>query len=105
MYYSKFLPNLSTTLHPLYLLLRKNAPWKWGAEQAKAFVASKELLTSDSCLTHFDSALELTLACDASAHGLGAVLSHKMLDGSEKPIGYVSRTLNPSGCNFSQLEK
>ena len=39
------------------------------------------------------------------AHGLGAVLSHKMLDGSEKPIGYVSRTLNPSGCNFSQLEK
>ena len=104
-YYSRFLPNLSTTLHPLYLLLRKDAPWKWGVDQEKTFAASKELLTSESCLTHFDSSLELTLACDASAYGLGAVLSHKMPDGSERPIGYASHTLNSSERNYSQLEK
>ena len=104
-YYSKFLPNLSLTLHPLYRLLRKDVPWKWKAAQVKAFAASKELLTSESCLTHFDSSLELTLACDASAFGLGAVLSHKMPDGSDRPIDYASRTLNPAECNYSQLEK
>ncbi len=104
-YYSRFLPNLSTTLHPLYLLLRKDAPCKWGVDQEKAFAASKQLLTSESCLTHFDSSLELTLACDASAYGLGAVLSHKMPDGSERPIGYASCTLNSSECNYAQLEK
>ena len=29
-YYSKFLPKLSTVLHPLHLLLQKDVPWKWG---------------------------------------------------------------------------
>ena len=40
-YYSKFLPNMSTVLHPLYTLLRKQARWFWGKDQEKAFVASK----------------------------------------------------------------
>ena len=100
-YYSKFLPNLSSHLQPLYTLLRKNVPWHWGTAQKKIFNKSKELLTLSSCLTHFDSSLEITLACDASAYGLGAVLSHKMLDGSERPIGYASRTLNQAERNYS----
>ena len=104
-YYSKFLPNISGHLQPLYKLLRKDIRWHWGPEQRKIFRKSKELLTSSDFLVHFDSTLEITLACDASAYGLGAVLSHKMLDGSERPIGYASRTLNKAERNYSQLEK
>ena len=104
-YYSRFMPNLSTLLHPLYKLLRKGSQWHWGKAQQEAFNQSKELLVSQDCLTHFDPSLELTLACDASAYGLGAVLSHKMPDGSERPIGYASRTLNAAERNYPQLEK
>ncbi len=71
-YYGKFLPNLSSTLYPLYKLLRKDTSWKWGKKQEEAFTASKELLTSESFLAHFDSEKKLTLACDA--YGIKAVL-------------------------------
>ena len=36
-YYSKFLPNLSTTLAPLYKLLQKKSSWRWGSKEDKAF--------------------------------------------------------------------
>ena len=66
---------------------------------------SKALLTSTSFLAHFDSNLPIVLACDASAYGIGAVLAHRMPDGTERPIGYVSRTLSKTEQHYSQLEK
>ena len=104
-YYGKFLPNMSSTLAPLYALLRKDEPWVWRDEHQKAFDLSKSALTSSSFLTHFDPSLPLILACDASGYGIGAILSHRFPDGTEKPIGYASRTLNKSERNYSQIEK
>ena len=45
-YYSKFLPNMSTVLAPLYRLLRSDVTWEWNAKEESAFKASKDLLTS-----------------------------------------------------------
>ena len=104
-YYSRFLPNLSTTLAPLYKLLKHNERWKWTEHQEKAFTESKSLLLSSQLLVHFDPSLEITLACDASAYGIGAVLSHQMPDGTEKPVGFVSRTLTETEKKYSQIEK
>ena len=89
-YYSKFLPNLSTTLRPLYILLLKHRKWTWGAEQEKTFNAAKQALQHNSLLVHFDPKKQLVLACDASPYGIGAVLSHVMEDGTERPIAYTS---------------
>ena len=76
--YQKFLPYLSSMLAPLNELFRKETRWHWGQEQVQAFQKSKEFLKSSRLLVHFDSQKELTLACDASQCGLGAVLSHRM---------------------------
>ena len=54
---------------------------------------------------HFDPAHLIALACDASVHGIGAVFSHKLADGSEKPISLVSRTLTDTEKKFPQVEK
>ena len=53
----------------------------------------KHKLVSNRLLVHFDSDLPLQLATDASAYGLGAVISHLYPNGEEKPIAFASRTL------------
>ena len=104
-YYSKFLPNLASKLSPLYYLLRKQQKWTWTTEQDQAFAAAKNMLQSSALLVHYDSGKPLILACDASPYGIGAVLSHEMGDGSERPIGYVSRTLSSAEKGYSELDK
>ncbi|CAC5392405.1 unnamed protein product [Mytilus coruscus] len=104
-YYNKFLANLSHLLKPLHVLLQKDTKWSWEKEQEKAFIESKQLLKSASVLVHFDPKKKLILACDASPYGVGAVLSHKMDDGSDKPIAYTSRTLTSAEKYYSVLEK
>jgi len=70
-----------------------------------AFHLVKKHLTSVKLLTHYDPTLPLTLAADASAYGVGAVISHVFPDGSERPIAFASRMLTPSEKNYAQLEK
>ena len=104
-YYSKFLPSLSSTLAPLYRLLQKRTRWSWGPDQIKAFVEAKSVLTSQSLLVHYSPDKEILLSCDASPYGVGAVLSHRMKDGSEQPVAYASRSLAPAEKNYAQLDK
>ena len=104
-FYGKFIPRLSTLLAPLNLWLRKNAVYKWGESQRQAFVKAKQLLISSPVLIHYDQDKEIILSCDASPYGVGAVLSHRMEDGSEKPISFASRTLVDAETRYSQLDK
>ena len=73
--------------------------------QEEAFQAAKQALPVNSLLVHYDSSKPLLLACDVSPKGLGAVLSHVMEVGQERPIAYASRTLTPAEQGYSQLEK
>ena len=99
-YYSKFLPNMAEVLVPLYKLLCKDIQWHWTDTEEKAFQASKNLLTSDSLLVHFNPDLDLLLMCNASSYRVGAVIAHRMPDGSERPIGYASCTLSAAQRNY-----
>ena len=101
----RFLPDVATTLEPLHELLRKGRVWKWSQEQQEAFEKAKNLLQSVNLLVHFNPDLKLILASDASNYGIGAVLSHEMPDGTERPIGYVSRSLSPAEHNYSTIDK
>ena len=63
------------------------------------------MITSEQVLTHYDSALPVQLACDASLTGIGAVLSHVMPDGSERPVAFVSRSLTKTERKYAQIDK
>ena len=104
-YYGKFISSLSTIIHPLNQLLYQKRQWKWSKECETAFQQLKEQLSSDQVLAHYDSALPIHLAYDASQYGVGAVISHVMPDGTERPIAYGSRTLNKAERNHTQIER
>lgn len=96
---------LATTLRPLYKLLQKGIAWSWGREEQTAFAESKAALRSDKVLVHFDPSQPLTLACDASPWGIGAVLSHQFTDGTERPIAFASRSLSKAEQGYAQIDR
>ncbi|GFV71180.1 transposon Tf2-8 polyprotein [Trichonephila clavipes] len=104
-YYGKFIPNLSTRVALFNNLLQKGTKFLWTAECEKAFKALKQEIASDRILCHYDPKLPLVLQTDASPVGIGAVLSHIMLDGTEKPAMFASRSLTKTERNYSQIDK
>ncbi|XP_024893887.1 uncharacterized protein LOC112468774 [Temnothorax curvispinosus] len=82
-YYGRFIKNLSTILHPLNNLLRKNTKFVWTTECKRSFLAAKKAFSSTDFLVHFDPTLPLILATDTSAYGVGAILSHLYPDVTE----------------------
>lgn len=104
-YYHKFLKNLSAVLAPLHQLLQKGTSWHWGSPQKRAFEQSKALLQSSQVLVHYDPSLPLLLSCDASPYGIGAVLSHRMANGTDRPVAFASRSLVTAEKNYAQVER
>ena len=103
-YYNKFLPNISSVLQPLNQLLKSDVKWKWTSECDDAMTKAKQLVGSAPVLAYYDPKLPIKMAGDASAYGIGAVLSHVFPDG-ERPVAFASSTLSSSERNYSQIEK
>ncbi|KRZ77842.1 Transposon Tf2-6 polyprotein [Trichinella papuae] len=104
-FYHSFLRNKATVAEPLHRLLDKETKWKWTNKHKKAFNQTKQLLSSDCVLTHYDVKKPLVLICDASPVGIGAVLCHQMPNGKEAPIAFYSRTLTSTERNYAQIDK
>ena len=99
-YLSKFLPNLSSCSDILRQLSRKNVEWHWDDQHAKAWNELMTMISQVPVLAFFDPEKEVTVQCDASQSGLGAVL---MQEG--KPVHYISRAMTSAEKNYAQVEK
>ncbi|XP_052747502.1 uncharacterized protein K02A2.6 isoform X1 [Bicyclus anynana] len=104
-FYERFIPHKATTLEPLHRLLDKSQTWRWTQREQDAFNKAKQLLTFETTLVHYDLNKHVILTCDSSEYGVGAVLSHVMDEGHERPIAMSSRTLNAHERRYSQLDK
>ena len=104
-YYSRFITNCSTVNAPLYRPLRNDVPWAWTDNEARAFETAKRAIGSVEVFVHYDPKRPLTVNCDASQYGIGAVLAHKSDDGTDQPIAFASRSLSSTDKNYSKLDK
>lgn len=104
-FYGRFFPMLAEAAYPLSELLKKGTTFHWSPECEKSFNFIKEEIMSERMLTNYDPTKNISLATDASAHGISGVLSHVYEDGSERPIHFFSRKLTDTEQRYSTIEK
>ncbi|PIO72465.1 hypothetical protein TELCIR_05612 [Teladorsagia circumcincta] len=103
-HYGSFAAGMRKMLAPLGDPLKK-ATLHWTSKCEEGFRRVKEVLTSDLLLTHSDPCLEIIVAADASDYGIGAVVLHRMPDGTEKAICHANRSLTATEGNYGHIEK
>lgn len=104
-FYQNFIPNLRSIREPLDDLLKADVLWNWTNMHDIAVKNIKQLLSNGCLLTHYDPRLAIVVAADASQNGMGGVISHIYPDGTDRPIHFFSRALNPAQRKYSQSEK
>lgn len=103
-FYRRYIKGFADIARPISDALKK--PFTWTDEATQAMDKLKKKLTSAPLLVHFCPQSKLTIRCDASGYGLGAVL----LQENENPkftgvIAYTSRTLSKSEKNYATTHK
>lgn len=101
---SRFIPHYSTLTAPLQVILKKNAVFRWLAEQKRAFETLKNSI-ADMKTAMFDPKAKTMLLTNASLTGLGAVLLLKKPGKEPDILTFASHSLTPAKRNYSQIER
>lgn len=108
-FYRRCLPHTADTQRPLnkfFTASKKNdrTPIVWTEETDAAFERCKDELRSAVRLGHPNPQAEITLDCDASETGIGAVLQQR--DGPGwVPLGFFSKTLSAAQKKYSTYDR
>ena len=105
-YYCRFINKFAEVALPLHALTRKNVEFEWTPDCQRAFETLKEKLIQAPVLAYPDFERSFVLETDASAKGLGAVLSQRQDDSQLHLVAYASRALSAPERNYgiSELE-
>jgi hypothetical protein len=103
-YYRSFVSNFSPIAKPLHKLTGKNVSSVEEKEQDEAFQKLKHILCNELLLQYPDFGKEFIVTCDASADGIGGVLSQGKI-GKDLSIAYASLVLTKSEINYSTTER
>ena len=96
----KFIQGYSQLAAPLTNLLRKSVPWLWSGACQKAFEGLQWAITHAPVLAIPDPQKEFRVVCDASKHGVGAVLEQE-----GRPCAYMSRKFSAAEQNYHVTEQ
>ena len=110
-FYRYFVPNYSIIARPLIDLTKKATPFHWDPPQQKAFLTLKSHMCSHPVLKQPDYDKPFFLATDASAYGVGAILSQegdfnpRTKKFIQQPIAYYSATFTSTERNYDIYER
>ncbi|CAC5393077.1 unnamed protein product [Mytilus coruscus] len=99
-YLAKFVLNMSAVTEPIRKLLKEEHEFIWTHEQQQAFEKLKDIITKNPVLSFYDVSKPVTVSCDASQCGLGAMLIQ-----DNKPVAYASRSLTDAESRYANIER
>ena len=106
-YYRRFVKNFAELAAPLNAVLSKDVPFSWTSACELSFEQLKKCLTTAPILAYPDyseASSPFILDTDASAYGIGAVLSQEQA-GTVRVIAYASRSLTKSERNYDTYHR
>ena len=103
-YYRRFIAGFADIARPLHRLSEKPQVFEWSPEVEHSFESLKQELTHTPILGYPMPGEPFTVDTDASAEGIGAVLS-QLQDGQEQVIAYFSRALSRAERNYCTTRK
>ena len=107
-FFRRFLPGAAAYLKPLTDALKMSSSASssiaWTAEMSSSFEKAKSSLADAATLRHPVPGARLSLAVDASACHVGAVLQ-QWVDGGWAPLGFFSRKLVDAELRYSTFDR
>ena len=99
-YIDKFINKLSDRTIHMRRLTRKDVTWNWTTKEDNEYKELKKSITTTPILRYYDVNAAITIQCDSSKYGLGAVLMQE-----KQPVAYASKSLTPTEIRYAQIEK
>lgn len=103
-YYRRFIKNFSLVAAPLHHMIQAGVKFHWSDEALEAFQTLKDRMMSSVILAFPRFDLPFILETDASAIGVGALLSQEV-NNVERPICFASQKLSKSEQNYSVIQR
>jgi RNase H-like domain found in reverse transcriptase/Reverse transcriptase (RNA-dependent DNA polymerase)/Zinc knuckle len=109
-YYRYFIKDYSKITKPLLLLTHNTTPWHWNDEQQQAFEKLRDLMCQQPVLKQPDFTKPFAVFTDASAYGVGAILSQEGGPNTQNrtkhhPIAYYSATFTETERNYNVYDR
>ena len=104
-YYRRFISGFSDITHPLHRLLQKDVKFEGNQSCQNSFESWKEQLISSPILGFPDTDKDYVLYTDASDVGIGAVLTQKDENGTERVISFASKAFSDSEKNWTTQKR
>jgi RNase H-like domain found in reverse transcriptase len=108
-YYHYFIKDYLKITRPLLQLTHLQTPWSWNREEQTAFETLQTAMISKPVLRQPDFTKPFFVLTDASAYGMGAILSQKGGSTGQKPrlhpVAFYSATFTKTECNYNIYDR
>ena len=104
-FYRQFIKGYSQFIAPMVNLTKKNQPFVWDSDCARAFEILKTAFTTAPVLAHFDSDREILVKTDTSDYISVGVMSQHDDNGILHPVAFFSKKHTPAECNYKIYNK